>query len=586
MDTVLLTNRIGGYALLAPRRRSRYEGIFFMQDTMFKAIEDIKHSSAIKDTIYRSYEVERIREDFSESYFMPMGTNSLVYTADKAVSVDLLLDIRESYDFRVWGRHYAVETTDEHIIITFIKKTHHSEDRSDGKEEYRAFLVLNKPGSYSLPGYWEEHTYDKDGEREKRTPARHVFCPVRLTTDLVVASFGFDKAAAIEENRLVLEHRHRLREDARDYTGSLVRTKGDGRIQQAYECSIQTLDKLTVSADTIGLFAGLPWFFQFWSRDELISLKALLLTHQYDVAAQIIKRLASTIRPDGRVPNRYPPTELASADAIGWLFKRFDDFFMILNSTGRIKEYLPKEEFQRIVESLEIACNRLSSNYLHGLVANGPQETWMDTQYQGDTREGQRIEIQALFLNMYRFMHLLTNNYKYKRQGDDLKKRVRSAFWDGTILSDGANDRTIRPNVFIAAYVYPELLTDAEWKTCFAAALERLWLPWGGLATIDTAHALFTDHYTGDDDKSYHRGDSWYFLNNMAAIVLARVGGFDEYVEKIIHASTAEILDYGVIGAHAEVSSAGEQKSQGSPVQLWSTALYIEMIKEIKLKQH
>ncbi|MFO7711240.1 MAG: amylo-alpha-1,6-glucosidase [Candidatus Woesearchaeota archaeon] len=584
MDTVLLTNRLGGYALLSPSPSSRYEGVFFMQGQMFKAIEELKHPSGIKDVIYKSYEVERVREDFTEKYFMPLGTSSIVYTTTKPVTIDLLLDIRQSYDTRTWGRHYAVESTSEHIIITFIKRTHKEEDESHDDEEYRAYLVIRKPDEFTLTDYWEEHHYPVDEERENIS-SRFVHCPIKLSGSKHIFSFGFDKDAAIEENRLVHNHLARLREDAIDYMGSLMSTEGNDRVLQAYECSIQTLDKLTVSGDDPGMFAGLPWFFQFWSRDELISMRALLLTHRYEFAGHIIKRYARMIQEDGRIPNRFPGTKLSSADAIGWLFKRFDDFFMTLNSTGRLKDYLPKEEFKRIAEALEISCNRLTVSYMNGLCHNRPLETWMDTGYKSDNREGARIEIQALFLNMFKFMYLFTNNYKYKRQEDELRQRVRNAFWDGNVLSDGADDPTIRPNLFIAAYVYPELLTDEEWKTCFTTALEHLWLPWGGIASIDTSHELFIDHYTGSDNRSYHRGDSWYFLNNMAALVLSRTGGFSGYVDKIVEASTREILDSGVIGAHAEVSSAKEQKSQGCPVQLWSTALYIELINEIRLKQ-
>ena len=88
----------------------------------------------------------------------------------------------------------------------------------------------------------------------------------------------------------------------------------------------------------------------------------------------------------------------------------------------------------------------------------------------------------------------------------------------------------------------------------------------------------FRAKHTGDD--SYHNGDSWYFVNNIAAMVLARLdrGRYKKYIDKILKASTDEILWNGVIGHAAEISSACEQRSEGCLMQAWSAATYIELV--------
>ena len=145
------------------------------------------------------------------------------------------------------------------------------------------------------------------------------------------------------------------------------------------------------------------------------------------------------------------------------------------------------------------------------------------------------------------------------------------------------NDFTIRPNIFIAAYVYQELLTNKEWETCFNNALKYLWLDWGGLSTIDKSNPLFTSESTGENKKSYHRGDSWFWVNNLAALTLSRINNkkFDKNIKKIIDASTEEILWKGCIGCHSELSSAKELSSKGCFNQAWSNAMFIELIDEI-----
>ena len=103
-----------------------------------------------------------------------------------------------------------------------------------------------------------------------------------------------------------------------------------------------------------------------------------------------------------------------------------------------------------------------------------------------------------------------------------MKKLVRDDFWNGEILADRLDDFTKRPNIYIAAYIYPELLTRDEWTTCFKNITPSLWLSWGGLSTIDKKHPLYTKTHTGEITQSYHRGDSWFWINNLAVLVMKR----------------------------------------------------------------
>ena len=180
-------------------------------------------------------------------------------------------------------------------------------------------------------------------------------------------------------------------------------------------------------------------------------------------------------------------------------------------------------------------------------------------------------------------MHELTNNRIYRELEDNLKKEVRDKFWNKKCLADGLDDFTIRPNVFIAYYMYPELLTNKEWITCFDNALKSLWNDWGGVSTIDKNNPLFRPEHTGEINESYHNGDSWFWINNLAAITLYRLDKkrYKKYIYKILEASTKEILWHGAIGHHAELSSSCGLRSEGCLAQAWSAAMYIELINEI-----
>jgi glycogen debranching enzyme len=263
------------------------------------------------------------------------------------------------------------------------------------------------------------------------------------------------------------------------------------------------------------------------------------------------------------------------ADGAGWIFKRAQ--YLLASKQPFLMNRQGKQE---IKESFLKAIGGLLKSYTRDkLILNSDSETWMDSV----KRAGARIEIQALTLNTLDFACSLTGNKYYLQFKKELEQKVREKFFSGGVLSDSPADSTIRPNAFLAAYAYPQLLKFEEWAECFRKILPSLWLDWGGLSTIDKNNPLFVSQHTGEMPNSYHNGDSWFYLNNLAALVLYRVNKylFKDYVEKILRASTKEILWQGLAGEHAELSSANGLKSEGCLSQAWSAAMYIELIEEI-----
>ena len=164
-------------------------------------------------------------------------------------------------------------------------------------------------------------------------------------------------------------------------------------------------------------------------------------------------------------------------------------------------------------------------------------------------------------------------------------------------LNDGYDcpmDSVIRPNIFLAYYIYPELLTSKEWVEVFDNALPKLWCDWdmgegvegGGLSTIDKTHPLYQPYYTGIDNKSYHRGDSWFWINNIAAISMYRLDKerYKDKIFKIVNSSSQDILYWGFIGYASELASSGWFKSGGCLCQTWSIATFIELIHEVYIE--
>ena len=270
------------------------------------------------------------------------------------------------------------------------------------------------------------------------------------------------------------------------------------------------------------------------------------------------------------------------------MFKRIYDLIITLKEKNKpIEEYLSQNDFHFIRDQLKKSIEAHKKNYAENLlIKNDINETWMDTNYEDKGRKGIKIEIQALWLAMLKLINyldeeLLKQQPEYKELEQQTKSKVKELFYDTNILKDGKDDPTVRPNIFLAYYVYPKLLDNEEWEKVFDISLTKLWLDWGGLTTIPKDSPLFCDNYSGEDTKSYHRGDSWFFVNNMAALSLLKVNKekFKEHIEKIINASTTDMLYNGVIGRPSELSSASELKGEASIFQLWSAATYIELLR-------
>jgi len=208
-------------------------------------------------------------------------------------------------------------------------------------------------------------------------------------------------------------------------------------------------------------------------------------------------------------------------------------------------------------------------------------DSWMDT-----LQRKSPLEMQALKLRSLKIAFELTTNKQYQEAEFLLLKKVQQKFFKGGLLADSENDFTIRPNVFLAHYFYPDLLKKKQWQGCFEIALKKLWLDWGGLSTLDRNHPSFCSFSTGEDPKSYHQGDSWFFVNNLAALALFRVNSdkFSFYIKKILKASSFEILWQGVPGSHSELSSAFKLMPTGCFCQAWSCSSLLEALREIRFR--
>ena len=554
MNTKLfLSNHAGSFCLLGTETKSKYEGLFFLLDgKMYKTIADFdmkKKPKAMVDELWRTI---RKRNGILEHLWFAPEQPVFFYELSKETEFDLILDFKENYDNREWGRSYEIEKNDKMIVIRYNKK---NDNREQKGKEYELWMAIFSPKiEYKDINKWEQKKYPEDKERNSPPYTRWVYRAGTIKAKKTAISCAKTKEEAIKTVLNAWIQKDKLAKKAAETAKAKTRTE----LQKAKKCAEYSLLSLRAEG---GIFAGLPWFHQRWARDELISVKGIMKTKP-KLAKKIIFYWLEKLN------SNLPGTLTEKIADSGWVFVRLQDILRKMDSQekmfalAKIDYFLRKQKIQ----------NRL--------IINEAKETWMDS----IPRQGACIEIQALTLAACKLARKLKKIKKPLKIEKTLKKNVIKEFWNGLYLKDRAGDDTIRPNIFIAAYVYPELLSKKQWITCFDNVLPKLWLNWGGLSTINKNDPRFCKEHTGENPKSYHNGDSWFWINNLTAIVLNKFDKkrYKDYIKQILKASTKEILKMGAIGNHCELSSAKTLKSQGCLVQAWSAATYIELVDEVK----
>ncbi len=299
---------------------------------------------------------------------------------------------------------------------------------------------------------------------------------------------------------------------------------------------VQAADGFVVeraSTGTKSVIAGYPWFDD-WGRDALISLPGLtLVTGRFEEAREILLTFAHYCK-NGVVPNRF-------SDKAGDipLYNTVDASLWFFNATLQYLKYTGDFEF--VQKNLWQTLTKIVENHLRGtiygihvdedgLLAHGPQLTWMDVAtFDGfvTPRNGKAVEIQALWYNALKTMQLLATRFELDAERRTYSQMARKSrlsfaemFWNKNggylfdVINDEDSDSTLRPNQLIAVSLdFPVLesekrlrVVDVAWK-----------LLWGkfGLKTLPETDSRYHGVYLGDwshRDNAYHNGTVWAWL--------------------------------------------------------------------------
>jgi len=393
---------------------------------------------------------------------------------------------------------------------------------------------------------------------------------------------------------------------------TLVETENQ-RFNRALAWAKLSLDALIMHQKFKGIFAGLPWFNNYWGRDTFIALPgATLVVGRFREAKEILRSFASAQQLDsssseyGRIPNIITPTERAynTADGTPRFVVIAREYIDRSGDTAFIREISPS-----IVRSIE-GTLRYHSDSL-GFLTHADADTWMDAvgpEGACSPRGNRANDVQALWAQQLDagvwFAEQLGDSaqaHRWRAQLDLLRKNFQQWFVHGRTIvdhlnADGSADAQMRPNQIFTA----PLLNDTQRASVVQTVINKLTYTYG-VASLSQEDENFHPFHVYPPyypkDAAYHNGTVWTWLQ---ALVISELCRFDrhEFAYQLTDDAIHQILDRGAVGTQSELLEAiprpGETEARlsGTFSQAWNLAEFIRNFYDdylgvrVSLRQH
>jgi hypothetical protein len=373
-------------------------------------------------------------------------------------------------------------------------------------------------------------------------------------------------------------------------------TSGNRAFDQALAWAKLSLDALIMHQGKIGIFAGLPWFANYWGRDTFISLPgATLATGSFELAKQILESFASYQNTDslsrdfGRIPNVVNLTDRAYNTADGT--PRF-----VIDA----KEYVLRSgdlQFARDIYPVILrATEGTMTHHLDslGFLTHGDAETWMDAvgpEGPWSPRGSRANDVQALWaaqLEASSWFGEMNHDVAHSRQWKSLhakllKNFARSFVRGGVVIDhltpDGSPDNHLRPNQIFTA----QLLSPLQRAQMIERVVNGLTYTYG-VSSLSQSDTLFHPYHEHPPyypkDAAYHNGTVWTWLQGE---VISQLCAFDlpDSAWQLTHNTIHQILDRGGVGTQSELldalphSGEPEPRLSGTFSQAWNLAEFV-----------
>ena len=358
------------------------------------------------------------------------------------------------------------------------------------------------------------------------------------------------------------------------------------------------MNQSTGGARTKGIFAGLPWFNNYWGRDSFISLPGATYVIGNTIDARdVLRSYAAFQELDtansnyGRIPNLATPQSVIynTADGAPWFVKSFYEYVKYSGDLEFVNEMYPVVS-RSIDGTIKYHCDTL------GFLTHADAESWMDAvgpDGPWSPRGSRACDVQALWhqqLMVGVFCAEYFNDFhkaaRWKNIADKLERNFTQYFVDTTsqliydhLKRDGTPSVELRPNQL---FTFDMAIPEQVRQSMVRAVLNKLVYEHGTttLAQNDSNFHPFHEYppyYV--KDAAYHNGIVWTWLNG-AAIYAATRYDLQDIVYPVTKNSIHQILRRGTVGALSELLDAhprlnAEPKLSGTYSQAWSLAEFI-----------
>ncbi len=378
---------------------------------------------------------------------------------------------------------------------------------------------------------------------------------------------------------------------------------GDARFNIALAWARISLDALVMSQQGRGIYAGLPWFANYWGRDTGICLPgATWVTGQFALARSILQALARQqdrrrgSRTEGRIPNVIEPGTkfYNTADGTLWFIRQVMEY---IRYSGDIKT--ARGLFPAVARAIQGEITQRTDE--RGFVIHGAAETWMDAG--GDKnpltpRDNRAVEIQVLWhtalLSGAQLANLVGHtalSARWTRIARRVARNFMDKFWDPVeqrlydhLNPDHTADEQIRPNGLLALTIpFEPLLAPDQERALLDHVIANLVYPYG-VSSLIPEDPQFRPRHLSDGryhfDEAYHNGDVWLWLTGPLISGLVRHGR-QKTAYLLTEVLTDHLLNKGAVGTLSELFNAVPTKEDdneaGTYTQAWSLAEYIRV---------
>ncbi len=374
-----------------------------------------------------------------------------------------------------------------------------------------------------------------------------------------------------------------------------VRSNLEG-LDKALAWLLVTTDELVTEQQGKGIYAGLPWFNEYWGRDMFISMPGTcLVTGQFEMAKGIFSDFSRLQDTDpasitlGRIPNRANLEEILynTTDGTPRFVIQIEEYVRYSGDTAYIREIYPVVKL-----SIEASIR----NYMdeNGYLLHADADTWMDVKRKGvpgSPRGNRANDIQALWYeqlqagkSMAEFMKDTEYAVKWDKLAERLKKNFEKDYADKVNVNiidhlneDNTPDGQFRPNQL---YTY-ELISDETLKMQVTRKVwEELVYPWGtaSLSQYDEDfHPQHENWHYYHKDDAYHNGTVWLWNNGHAMQRMIEMNQPDIAWELFKNMNRQALVE-GAVGSLSENADAHPREGatwagrSGTFLQAWSNA--------------